>query len=462
VYKRILQWNLSLPVLMVLVFLLACKKDIPDDNGNGNNPPKEEEIVPFDKVPDTGEIVMYEVNMQAFGPDGTFTNVLQRLDSIRNLGVNVLWLMPVFPEGEEKGVGSPYCVRDYFDVNPDHGTPDELKKFVQEVHKREMAVILDWVANHTSWDNEWILNESWYVHDANGNIIPPPGTNWQDVAELNYDNPEMRSEMIRAMKHWVTTFNIDGFRCDAVDFVPFDFWKEALDELKALPGRKLILLAESGKKESFEAGFQMNYSWDFQSKLTDVFRNGTTAAGIINTHNTETANLPEGAWKLRYITNHDICAWEDAPPVQYGSAEGSVAAFVINAFLGGVPLMYTGQEIAHPSPISFFDRNPIDWSKGANIYGQYKSIMQVRNEYRNLLSGSLKTYTQKDAVLFRRLSGADELLLVVNVRNKNVALTLPDELHGTNWTNTLSGEKLLLPTEWTLQAYQYCILKNEF
>ena len=227
---------------------------------------------PVRQLPKLSEMVVYEVNPLVFGPDGTFSNTTERLSDIKDLGVNVLWLMPIFPEGQLNGVGSPYAVQNYTEVAPSLGNITDLKQLVKEAHKLEMAVIIDWVANHTAWDNPWIENDSWYTKDSQGNIINPPGTNWQDVAELNYNNEEMRNEMIKSMKFWVETCNIDGFRCDAVDFVPFDFWKQAIDSLQAMEGRSLIFLAESGKKESLTAGFQFNYSWDFQSKLVSIFK----------------------------------------------------------------------------------------------------------------------------------------------------------------------------------------------
>ena len=166
---------------------------------------------------------MYEVNMQTYTP-ANFQGVAARLDSIKALGVNVIWLMPTYPIGVLKAVGSPYAVKDYKGVNTNFGTLDDLRSLVAQAHSRNMAVVLDWVADHTSWDNAWISNKSWYKQDASGNIIIPPGTNYQDVAALNYNSTAMRSAMIKAMKYWVLTANVDGYRCDYADAVPADFW----------------------------------------------------------------------------------------------------------------------------------------------------------------------------------------------------------------------------------------------
>jgi len=190
------------------------------------------------------DIIMYEVNIRAFSNRGDFQGVIDRLDSIKSLSVNTLWLMPIYPIGKIKTVNSPYCINEYTQVNSEFGTINDFNLLVEKAHKREMQVIIDWVANHTSWDHSWIQNKGWYTQNVNGNIIHPEGTNWQDVADLNFDNTEMRNEMIRAMKYWVLETNIDGFRCDAADFVPYDFWKQALDTLSSIKGKELILLAE--------------------------------------------------------------------------------------------------------------------------------------------------------------------------------------------------------------------------
>ncbi|MBN2261956.1 MAG: alpha-amylase, partial [Prolixibacteraceae bacterium] len=214
--KKIINYNwlgiigsVILPIMFTLMYIGCSEKDDPVPEENNKQPV--EIIQPFDKVPSLTNMVIYEVNPLVFGPDGTFSDVEAKLSHIKGLGVNVVWLMPIFPKGIEKGVGSPYAVMDYTDVNPDYGTINDFKRLVTAAHQLEMAVIIDWVANHTSWDNAWIDNHDWYVSDTNGNIINPPGTNWQDVAELNYNNMEMRAEMIDALKFWIEECNIDGF-----------------------------------------------------------------------------------------------------------------------------------------------------------------------------------------------------------------------------------------------------------
>ena len=167
---------------------------------------------PFQNLPEIDDIIMYEVNERAFSTSGNLQGVINRLDSIKALGVNVIWLMPIHPIGTINSVNSPYCVKNYFEVNPEFGTLADLRKLVEEAHNRNMAVIIDWVANHTAWDNPWIDSTKWYTQDGNGNIISPAGTNWADVADLNFSNQNMRLEMIKAMRYWILTANIDGYK----------------------------------------------------------------------------------------------------------------------------------------------------------------------------------------------------------------------------------------------------------
>jgi alpha-amylase len=458
------RWIIGFPILLIfmLIGFESCSKDNggPNDNSPDDTTQPPELPVPFDKVPALKDMVLYEVNFMAFGPSCTINNVLSRIDSIKNLGVNVIWLMPVFPEGQLNGVGSPYCVQNYLEVNPDLGTLSDLKDFVGASHKREMAVILDWVANHTAWDNPWIENTDWYTHDSQNNIISPPGTGWNDVADLNYSSASMRLEMIRSMKYWITTCNVDGFRCDAADMVPFDFWKQAIDSLKNLPGRDLILLAEGSRTDHFTAGFQMTYSWDFQTALKNIYHDGMAASTLYQTNTNEYSALPSGAEKLRYITNHDIYAWDSSPVVQFVNEQGSLSAFVVTAFMRGVPLICSGQEVANAGNISFFEPNPVNWSQNNEIFTQYKKVMQIRDSLPEVRSGNLVTYNNDDVLLFKRTDVGSEVLIIVNVRNSSVNISLPEDLANTNWLNQWDQSELNLGSEIELPPFEFILAKR--
>lgn len=420
--------------------------------------------VPFGSVPEAKNVVLYEVNIRAFSATGDFEGVKQRLDNIKALGCNTIWLMPIHPVGQENsagGLGSPYAVQNYRQVNPEFGDLQKFRELVQAAHDRKIAVIIDWVANHTSWDNPWIQNKSWYTQDANGNIIVPPGTNWQDVAELNYNNQDMRKAMIDAMKYWVMEANIDGFRCDAVDMVPTDFWSEALKEIKALPNRKLILLAEGGKPENFSAGFQMNYAWDFCSNITQVYKTGRAASSIFTTHEQEYKSIPAGAVKLRYTTNHDLSAWEETPVEAFGGEAAALSASVITVFTSAAPMIYSGQEVARVEKLPFFTKDPIDWNENVEVREAYEKIFAIYHGTQAFTNGSLTYFSDPDIAAFTRVHESDEFLIVVNVRGVEKSWIVNSTLKDAEWINMIDGATLTLGESISLAPFEYKILKKK-
>jgi glycosidase len=444
--------------IIIIAVLLSCsEKDetikLPEPSDSDTLQNDE----PFSEVPDTPDIIMYEINERAFSISGDFAGITDRLDSISALGVNVIWLMPVHPIGEINSVNSPYCVKDYEDINPEYGDLEDLQYLVREAHNKGMAVILDWVANHTSWDNPWIQNKSWYTQDAEGNIIHPAGTDWQDVADLNYSNAEMRLEMIETMKYWILNANIDGYRCDAADFVPYSFWSQAIDELQNMPGRDIILLAEGARIDHFNAGFQMNFGWDFYNKNISVFQNGQSATGFYQTHQNEYNNISDGLHRLRFTSNHDKCAWEDTPLVLFGGKEASIAAFVTTAYMGGVPLVYNGQEVGCPIKLPFFSNSEIDWSLNPDIFHEYKRILGIRNSNIALREGALEEFSSDDIVAFVRKSGDNEVLVLVNTRSETKTLELPASIQNTTWQNVINGISTTLSDTINLDAFEYIV-----
>ncbi len=413
---------------------------------------------PFADIPATSDIVMYEINERAFSTSGTLAGILPRLDSIKALGVNVIWLMPIYPIGVINTVNSPYCIKNYQQVNPEYGNLEDLRKLVREAHKRKMAVILDWVANHTSWDNPWIANKDWYTQDGNGNIIHPAGTNWMDVADLNFDNAQMRLAMIKALKYWVLKANTDGYRCDAADFVPFSFWKQAIDSLNKIPNRKIIMLAEGARSDHFSAGFQMNFGWDFFSKSKNVFKNNQTASGYYLTHQTEYNAIPSGSHKLRFTSNHDECAWDDTPLGLFGGKDASMSAFVIASFMGGVPLIYNGQEVGCAVKLPFFSRSPINWTTNPDMARRYKKLMNIRAMHSALRNGTLQNFADNNIVSFKRTHLTDEVLIIANTRNSVINYTLPAVLQNTVWKDAMNDAVVNLSNSMSLTAYEYRIL----
>jgi glycosidase len=441
-------------VFFIALAFFACKKE-PADHTIIPPPPDTTLYI----VPKTEDIAMYEVNLRAYSATGDFQGVTSRLDEIKALGINVVWLMPIYPVGDSNSVNSPYCVRNYKEVNPEFGSLDDFKELVKKAHQLDIAVVLDWVANHTSWDNPWVSShKDWYTQDGNGNIIHPAGTNWLDVADLNFANQAMRLGMIDAMKYWVTATDIDGFRCDAADYIPFDFWKQAITALDSAFDKDLILLAEGARNDHFTAGFQMNYSWNFYNQVKKVFVENAAASSLITVHNSEYSGLPAGKQKLRFTTNHDESAWDKTPMVLFNGESGALAASVITIYLGGIPLIYGSQEVGVEETIPFFSHSSINWSLHPEMLAAYKKIINLRDSSESLKKGTLTSYAGTDVMAFRRSFESNEVLVIVNVRNSAKSYDVPAELENTAWKNPFDNSDVTLPASIDLAAYEYKVL----
>jgi glycosidase len=391
--------------------------------------------------------------------DMHFKDFTPQLDSIRKLGCNTVWFIPFYPIGIKNSagqLGSPYSVRDYQAVNPEFGSLDEFKGMVAQAHARKLNVVIDWVANHTAWDHAWITaHPDWYTHNSAGQIISPAGTGWNDVADLNYANADMRQAMIASMKFWVTETGVDGFRCDAADMVPADFWKQAIDSLKAIPRpRKLLFLAEGALGSEIAAGFEYLYAWDFYSGLQALFKGTKTTNDLIATHLAENAGSFASGLRLRYNTNHDESAWTATPLDLFGGKTGAQAAFVLAATMGGAPLVYNGQEVATPTKTPFFSVTHLNFSANPDTKAAYRQLLQFRARVAALRRGTLVTYNHVDVVAYSRTFGSRQALVFVNVRNKAIDFPVPAALRGSGWLS-LAGTKDTLASQLTLQPYMY-------
>ena len=415
-------------------------------------------------VPDAADVVLYQVNPRVFAPSNSLQAVLARIDSIEDLGINMIWIMPIYPIGEEKTKNSPYSVRDYKAVAPEFGTVDDLRMLVESCHERGIGVILDWVANHTAWDNVWVKEHpDWYTHDSTGNIVYPPGTDWTDVADLNYDNKEMRAAMIDAMKFWVDSVGVDGFRCDVADQVPVDFWTEAIATLRAsAKPRHLIMLAEGANPENFKAGFDLNYAWEFMHTIAEVMKDKAKVGKLVETDKKEYTDLERGKFKMRFTTNHDEST--KSTPVQlYGGAKASMAAFVATTMLHGGMMIYGSQEVGYPEPINFFKYVPVDWNANPAMREEYKKLVTIYNEHPALRSSG-KTIPYDDdennVLCVDRVLNNDNVLVVVNVRDTPHNINLPGMWANRTAIDLMRGEEITLGSRLTLQPYQYYLIHN--
>lgn len=427
-------------LLLLLILLAACEK-------------KENTAY---VLPELEDVVIYQINPRVFAPENSFRAIVPHLDAIKDLGCNIVWFMPIYPIGEEKTKNSPYSVKDYCGVNSEFGTLDDFKQLVSEAHSKGLGVILDWVPNHTAWDNEWIKNKDWYTQDSLGNVIYPEGTDWEDVADLNFENAEMRLAMIGAMKYWVTEIGVDGFRCDAVDHVPFDFLKQCNDSLRAIPGKRLLMLAEGSRKDHFDAGFDLNYGWDFAVEMRKVYQENEPASTLITANEAEYAELPKGKLKLRFTTNHDEAA-KHAPVVEWGSRKGSMSAFAVITFLPGCPMIYGSQEVGYPDPINFFHYNEVSWHANPELREEYRKLLDIYNSHNGLRNGKLRTYPNENILLFERYTGDEKYLIAVNTRDKAQSMALPENLSDKQYINLYTERNITLGEVLELQPFEYVI-----
>ena len=416
---------------------------------------------PFDKVPDRRDVSIYQVNMRTFSKDGNFRGVTARLDSIKALGFNVIYLMPIHPVGKLKAVNSPYCIQDYMLVGKEFGTLDDLRNLVDGAHERDMAVILDWVANHTAYDHPWTKNKSWYLQDAQGNIIHPPGTPWRDVAQLNFKNQDMRRALIAAMKYWVLAANVDGFRCDYSDGPPFDFWKQALDTLKNIKSHKLLLLSEGRRLDHYDAGFDYNFGFRFFDNLKKIYERNRSVRSIDSLNISDYEGTDAGEQIVRYTSNHDVNGSDGTPLELFGGRKGSMVAFVIVAYMKSIPMLYNGQEVGTPYRLTFpFTDRKIDWSLSPDITAEYKKIMAFRNSSEAIRRGKLASYSTEDICVFTKAAGAQTVLVLTNMRDKAITYTVPSKLSNAKWTDAFTGTTRKLTTTIILDPYTYLVLKQ--
>jgi glycosidase len=452
-------------LLFGLIIFVSCSKK---KNSSPSDPTAIPQYgTPYANVPaTTTDISLYEVNERAYSTTGDFNGIIPRLDSIKALDINVIWLMPINPIGQTRTVNSPYCVKDHLGVNSEFGTLADLRNLISTAHSKNMAVILDWAANQTSWDNAWITEHpSWYEQDGSGNIISPPGTPFTDVAQLNYNNDTMRLQMIKDMIYWIHAANFDGFRCDFADNIPDNFWAQAIDSINNVqPARHVILLAEGGSKAHFTAGFQMIFGEEFYDAVVNGFSASNTPQNIYNANADEYSSVTTEKERLRFTTTHDHAAftgqYNGSPMSIFNGKAGALAASAITINMPGVPLIYGSQEVGITSLVSFFEKNPINWTTNPDMVAAYKLMLNFHNSSTALKTGALTTYADPNVVCYTRVAGSDSVLVIANIRNSSETLSVPGALQGTNWINAYDGTSLSLSTTLPVTAYQYTVLKN--
>lgn len=370
---------------------------------------------------------IYEVNIRQNTPEGTFNAFKKDLPRLKEMGVKILWLMPIQPIGElnRKGTkGSYYSVKDYKAVNPEFGTEEDFRALVNEAHEMGFKVILDWVANHSAWDNVWTENKDWYNLTDEGEFMPPVD-DWSDVIDLNYDNVDMRAAMKDALKYWVREFDIDGYRCDVAGMVPMDFWvdvRTALDEIKPV-----FMLAEDGEPQLLHEAFDMNYAWEYAHIIREIASGEQTFKDLDELFERDAERFPSNSYRMYFTSNHDENSWNGTDPGMYGKNFENFA--VLSATVSGMPLIYNGQESVLDKQLEFFEKDEIEWKTYA-YQNFYTLLLQLNTENQALWNGShggdfTRIESPEQTYAFTRKKNGDQVIVAINNSDTPQQISVP-------------------------------------
>ena len=387
------------------------------------------------------DAVIYEAYLRSASAEGTFNGLQARLDDLQRMGASVIWLMPIHPIGEEarKGVlGSPYSIRDYFGINPEFGTFDDFKALLDATHQRGMRLIIDLVLNHTAWDCPLInQHPEWFAHGADGNIRTP-FDDWSDVAQLDYSATDLTDYMVDMMTFWIRDVGIDGFRCDVAGLVPDQVWNQARPRLDLL--KPVLMLAEDDQPHQHLRAFDLTYDWHTYQAMGRLQSGRLRPADIVTLFQNERYDFPRGSARLRFSSNHDLCAWNRPAAVRYGP-QATFAAAALTFALPGVPLIYSGQEIGNTVPLPLFERVTPDWrhSQYCHPFAFYAALCRLRRERESLRSGTLEflTISAESVVGIRRIAKDETTLVLINLAPETVDTPVP--VTGRARTRTLLG-----------------------
>ncbi|MGB9665053.1 MAG: alpha-amylase family glycosyl hydrolase [Ignavibacteria bacterium] len=368
--------------------------------------------------------IIYEIFPRSFTKDGNLKALTKKLPQIKELGVTILWLMPIHPIGKEKRkgtLGSPYSVKDYYEINPEYGTKEDFQNFVKEAHRFGFKVIIDEVLNHCAWDNELVKKHpDWFTKDKDGKMISP-NSDWTDVVDFNYDNPELRKYMIEMLKYWVKEFDIDGFRFDVSELVPLDFWEEARAELEKI--KPQFWLSEGTLPEHHLKAFDMTYSWNIYDLFKPILDGKRSPQTILNSIKLEKFTFPKNSLRMRFNENHD-----KVRAAEIFGYDGSFITAAITFTINGVPLVYSGQEVGEKIFSSLFEKTEIDWGKELNSNEHFlffKKLIAMRKNFPDLYRGEIKPINLNDEVLaFINVYNGRGIIGIFNFAEKSKSIDL--------------------------------------
>ncbi|GAB2556499.1 alpha-amylase family glycosyl hydrolase [Spirosoma areae] len=460
--------------LFVCAFLIttACRNTPKDENGRSS---ADTTALAAPPAPEWARnATIYEVNTRQFSPQGTFKAVEAQLPRLKEMGVDIVWLMPIYPisQKNKKGsLGSPYAIADYNAINPAYGTLADFKSLVNRAHALGLRVILDWVANHTGWDHVWIdQHPDWYTK-INGKMTTPVDpktgkpTDWTDVADLNYNNPDMRKGMTEAMKYWVKECDIDGYRCDVAGFVPTDYWAELRPELDKI--KTVFMLAEwEDEPDQFRKCFNMNYGWSMHTMMKAVAKGARTADKIDSLRGANQERFPAWYYQMLFTQNHDENTHNGTLFESFGA--GADAFIVLSSTLEGMPLVYNGMESDLNKRLAFFEKDSIAWGNYAkNDF--YKALLTLKHRNRALWNGraggkAVKIQTDHDdkVYAFYRQRDTDRVTVVLNLSRVPQTVRLTGDGFAGTYTDVFSHQPVELKSDMvvTLKPWEYRVLTN--
>ena len=412
--------------------------------------------------------VLYEMNVRQLTPEGTLRAAMERLEFLRDLGIDAIWLMPVYPIGEEnrKGeLGSYYSIRDYKAINPEFGTIEDFDAFIAKAHSLGMKVLLDWVANHTARDAKWLHTKpaDWYEREADGTAKVP--WDWTDTAKLNYANHDVWRGQIDAMRFWIEKHNVDGFRCDMAMLVPIEFWQEAAKILHAIKP-DVFMLAEAEELNLFDRAFDMGYAWEIHHMMCDIAKGGRRVWDLRNTLYADRERYPASAMRMMFTSNHDENSWSGSEWSRFGDSLEVMTALTF-LWEAAMPLIYTGQEVGYDHSFEFFDKDHIPHYEPNAHTELYRKLINLKHSQKALQAGEKGgriieiDNNAKDCLMtFVREKDDSRVVAIMNLSPYTIHADFNNGIYAGHYTNAITSEEVLLPVhlEYDIKPWDYTIL----
>ena len=409
---------------------------------------------------------IYEVNLRQYTNEGTFKSFESHLQRLKKMGVDIIWLMPIHPIGEKNrkgGLGSYYSVKDFRGINPEFGTMQDFKNLVNKIHSMGMYVIIDWVGNHSAWDNPLATTHPhWYTKTRSGNFQPTPWYDWDDVIDFDYDNPDFRKYMTESLKFWVKEANIDGYRADVAGFIPVDFWENARAELDQI--KPVFMLAEWESRDLYKKSFDMTYSWTLFDKLKDATTQNKGIAGLVEYLSHDVNSVPKNAYRMVFTDNHDMNSWNGTPQKNFG--DGLKTSIVFTGVVNGMQLCYSGQEAGLNRSLKFFDKDPIEWKDHENEV-LFSKLFHLKHENQALWNGKyggemirVVNDHQDRVVSFYREKNQDAVLPIFNFSDKTVEVNLETQYFQGKYRELFTDKNFDIKekTMLNLEPWSYLVL----